>query len=183
MASTLDAEVADQVEETAVEHEVQIRFKSGSTTAVYICNPCSEEGHRPTPLHSLLPPFKEIHKLPDASQSLTKTRGEDSLKTSPAHAESDLCAAILLGCLFCRPLDCLAETFRGCAVCVCSLCPSPCGCEPVARQRLLEFTLTCDLYACPGARRFLCDCTGCDSSLPTTECLDLAMEISQMLHH
>ncbi|XP_014824710.1 PREDICTED: uncharacterized protein LOC106904760 [Poecilia mexicana] len=172
--------------ETAVEHDVQIHFKSGLTTAVYVCSPCSVEGHQPKPLHSLLPPFTEIRKLPDVSQTLTKTRVQDSLKTSSANIEpggSDLCAAILLGCLFCRPVDCLTETFRGCTVCFCSLCSSLFGCEPGALRPLLEFTRTCSPCACAGARRFLCDCAGCDVCLPVTECLDLAMEISQMLYH
>lgn len=76
-------------EATAVEHDVQIHFKSGSTTPVYICTPCSVERHQPKPLHSLLPPFTENRKLPDVSQTLTKTRVQDSLKTSSAHTEAD----------------------------------------------------------------------------------------------
>uniref|UniRef100_A0A3B5QRW2 Uncharacterized protein n=1 Tax=Xiphophorus maculatus TaxID=8083 RepID=A0A3B5QRW2_XIPMA len=91
----------------------------------------------------------------------------------------DLCAAILLGCLFCRPVDCLTETFRGCTVCFCSLCSSLFGCEPGALRPLLELTRPCGPCSC----RFLCDCAGCDVCLPATECLDLAMEISQMLYH
>uniref|UniRef100_A0A3B5LWZ2 Uncharacterized protein n=1 Tax=Xiphophorus couchianus TaxID=32473 RepID=A0A3B5LWZ2_9TELE len=91
----------------------------------------------------------------------------------------DLCAAILLGCLFCRPVDCLTETFRGCTVCFCSLCSSLFGCKPGALRPLLELTRPCGPCSC----RFLCDCAGCDVCLPATECLDLAMEISQMLYH
>ncbi|MEQ2243764.1 hypothetical protein ILYODFUR_010190 [Ilyodon furcidens] len=163
---------------TAVE---QICLKSGLSTAVYICSPRSVEGHQPKPLHSLLPPFKEINRLPDVSQSFTSTRGQDILKPSSAHTEadgSDLCAAILLDCLFCRPLDCLLETFRGCTMCVWSLCSSMFGCGSDALP-ILEFTQTWDLCSCCS----LCDCTACDICLPATECLDLAMEISQMLYH
>ncbi|XP_054881194.1 uncharacterized protein si:dkey-245f22.3 [Poeciliopsis prolifica] len=169
---------------TALKHDVQIHFKGGSATAVYICAPCSVERHQPKPLHSLLPPFTEIHKLPDVSRTQTKPRGQDSLKTSSAHTEadgSDLCAAILLGCLFCRPVDCLTETFRGCTACFCSLCSSLFGCEPGALRPLLDLTPPCG--PCAGARLLLCDCTGCDVCLPAAECLDCAMEISQMLYH
>ncbi|MEQ2267242.1 hypothetical protein XENORESO_003478 [Xenotaenia resolanae] len=149
---------------TAVE---QICLKSGLSTAVYICSPRSVEEHQPKPLHSLLPPFKEINRLPDFYLTLTVSS-----------LSRDLCAAILLDCLFCRPLDCLLETFRGCTMCAWSLCSSMFGCGSDALP-ILEFTQTWDLCACCS----LCDCTACDICLPATECLDLAMEISQMLYH
>ncbi|XP_038151988.1 uncharacterized protein si:dkey-245f22.3 [Cyprinodon tularosa] len=172
--------------ENSVENCVQLGFKGGLSTAVYVCSRCSLEGHQPKPLHTLLQPFQEIHALPDVSKSFTSTRSQDHLKTSTAHTEadgSDICAAILLGCLFCRPLDCLLETFRGCTMCLWSLCSSLCGCESVALQPLLDLTQSCNPCAFQSARCFLCDCTTCDICLPATECLDLAMEISQMLYH
>ncbi|KAF0035304.1 hypothetical protein F2P81_013062 [Scophthalmus maximus] len=95
----------------------------------------------------------------------------------------DLCAAILLACLFCHPLDCLLATVGGCSECVWSLCSYLCGCEPATLQPLLDVTHHCDLCRCLGARCFLCDCPICDICLQATECLDLAMEISQMLFH
>ncbi len=95
----------------------------------------------------------------------------------------DLCAAILLACLFCHPLDCLLATMRGCNQCVWSLCSFLCGCEPATLQPLLDVTHHCDLCGCLGVRCFLCDCPVCDICLQATECLDLAMEISQMLYH
>lgn len=91
----------------------------------------------------------------------------------------ELCAAILLACLFCRPLDCLLATVRGCNSWICSLCASACGCESSSLQPLVEVSRRCDPCGCAGPH---C-CSLCDICRQTTECLDFAMEMSQMLYH
>ncbi|XP_034387950.1 myoD family inhibitor domain-containing protein 2 [Cyclopterus lumpus] len=121
----------------------------------------------------------EARRDRDASRSLTSTRrSPQSLKVTGVHAQpggDDLCAAILLACLFCHPLDCLPAAARGCAECARWLCGFLCGCEPGTLRPLLEAA---------GRRRDLCGgpcaCPGC---LQASECLDLSMEISQMLYH
>lgn len=93
----------------------------------------------------------------------------------------DICAAILLACLFCHPLDCLLATLRGCNECFWSLCSSLCNCNPSTLQPLLDVTQYCDFCGCLGICKS--ECQVCDICLQATECLDLAMEISQMLYH
>lgn len=95
----------------------------------------------------------------------------------------DLCAAILLACLFCHPLDCLWASVRGCGHCCWSLCSSLCCCDPGSLPSVPDINRLCDLCSCLGLRCCLCDCPMCDICLQATECLDLAMEISQMLFH
>lgn len=95
----------------------------------------------------------------------------------------DLCAAILLACLFCHPLDCLWATVRGCGHCCWSLCSLQCCCNPSSLPSVPDINRLCDLCGCLGLRCCLCDCPMCDICLQATECLDLAMEISQMLYH
>ncbi|XP_035807872.1 uncharacterized protein si:dkey-245f22.3 [Amphiprion ocellaris] len=161
--------------------------KSGASRTVSIRGACSVEDNQPKPLCALLPSSVESCTALEASQSFTSTiRNQESLKTSTVHIEpdgEDLVAAILLACLFCHPLDCLLATLRGFNGCVWSLCSSLCGCEPTTMQPLLDATNHCDLCGCLGVRCFLCDCPVCDICLQATECLDLAMEISQMLYH
>ncbi|KAM9362190.1 myoD family inhibitor domain-containing protein 2 [Symphorus nematophorus] len=145
------------------------------------------EKDQPKPLCALLPSSLEACTVYEVTQSFTSiSRSQDSLKTTTVHTEpdaDDLCAAILLACLFCHPLDCLLATMRGCNQCVWSLCSYLCGCEPTTLQPLLDITHHCDLCGCLGVRCFLCDCPVCDICMQATECLDLAMEISQMLYH
>ncbi|XP_034441532.1 myoD family inhibitor domain-containing protein 2 [Hippoglossus hippoglossus] len=122
----------------------------------------------------------------EVQQAFTSMRSQESRKTASVHTEpdeEDLCAAILLACLFCHPLDCLLATVRGCSECVWSLCSYLCGCGPTTLQPLLDITHHCNLCSCLGVRCFLCDCPISDICLQATECLDLAMEISQMLYH
>ncbi|XP_054603955.1 myoD family inhibitor domain-containing protein [Nothobranchius furzeri] len=164
--------------DSPAEHDVQTNSKTGWTDAEYIHSTKSVKTDQPRPLHVLLPSSAETKRLPEASPSFAPAGGQESLTTARVHSEADgvdICAAVLLHCLFCRPLDCLLETFRGCHMCVWSLC----GCEPPTMHPLLTVTHSCDL--CGGC--FVCDCSVCDICLPVTECLDLAMEISQMLYH
>ncbi|XP_042262123.1 myoD family inhibitor domain-containing protein isoform X1 [Thunnus maccoyii] len=162
--------------------------KGKETRAVSICGPCSVKKDQPQPLCALLPPSMEACTVYEVSQSFTSiSRSQERLKTTTVRSEpthgDDLCASILLACLFCHPLDCLLATVRGCNACVWSLCSSLCGCESNALQPLLDVTHHCDFCRCLGVRCCLCDCPICDICLQATECLDLAMEISQMLYH
>ncbi|XP_044024218.1 uncharacterized protein si:dkey-245f22.3 [Siniperca chuatsi] len=173
--------------EASVETNFHNNPKGGVTRAVSMCSPCSVEKDQPKPLCALLPSSKETRTVYEVSQSFTSISGsQESPKTTTVHAEpdgDDLCAAILLACLFCHPLDCFLAMMRGCNECVWSLCSSLCGCEPTTLQPLLDVTHHCDLCGCLGVRCFLCDCPVCDICLQATECLDLAMEVSQMLYH
>lgn len=107
-------------------------------------------------------------------------------KTNPMFSHLsfwDLCAAILLACLFCHPLDCLWATIRGCGHCCWSLCSFQCCCDPSSLPSVPDINRLCDLCGCLGLRCCMCDCPMCDICLQATECLELAMEISQMLYH
>ncbi|KAK2914670.1 hypothetical protein Q8A73_005264 [Channa argus] len=160
--------------------------KRGVTRTVSICSPSSVAEEQPKPLCTLLPSSMETCAVYGGSHSFTSISRSQSLQTTKVNTEpdgEDLCAAILLACLFCHPLDCLLATMRACNECVWSLCSSLCGCESTALQPLVDITHHCDLCRCLGVRCFLSDCPICDICLQATECLDLAMEISQMLYH
>ncbi|XP_029288614.1 uncharacterized protein LOC115008882 [Cottoperca gobio] len=169
---------------TDVSVNVFPKVKGAKTRAVSICSSVEQ----PKPLCALLPSSMEACTVYEVRQSFTSiSRSQESLKTpTTVHTEPDddnLCAAILLSCLFCHPLDCLLAVMRGCNACLWSLCSSLCGCEPSTLQPLLDVTHSCDLCGCLCVRCFLCDCAAYDICLQATECLDLAMEISQMLYH
>ncbi|XP_058487192.1 uncharacterized protein si:dkey-245f22.3 [Solea solea] len=158
----------------------------GVSRSVSISSPSYVEKVQPQPQCALLPLNTESHIIYEVNQSFTsKGKSQIGLKSTSVHTEAgeDLCAAILLACLFCHPLDCLLATMRGCNDCVWSLCSYLCGCKPASLQPLLDATHYCDLCSCVGIRCLLCDCTLCDICIQATECLDLAMEISQMLFH
>ncbi|XP_071349323.1 uncharacterized protein [Trachinotus anak] len=170
---------ATKTADVPVESNWQNNPKGGVTRAVSICGPGYVDKDQPKPQRALLPPSMEANTVYEVSQSFTSmSRSQENLKTS-----EDLCAEILLACLFCHPLDCLLATMRGCSECVWSLCLSLCGCEPTTLQPLLDVIHHCDRCDCLGVRSCLCDCPVCDICLQATECLDLAMEISQMLYH
>ncbi|KAI4826690.1 hypothetical protein KUCAC02_030124 [Chaenocephalus aceratus] len=159
--------------------------KGGESVDVF---PCSSV-EPPQPLCAARPSSMEACTVQEMSQTFTSiSRSQDSLKTTTTvHTEpgaDDLCAAFLLSCLFCHPLDCFLAVMRGCNGCIWSLCSCLCGCEPSTLQPLLGVTRSGDLCEClGGVRCFLCDCPAYDICLQATECLDLAMEISQMLYH
>nr|XP_057912624.1 myoD family inhibitor domain-containing protein 2 [Doryrhamphus excisus] len=121
----------------------------------------------------------------DVSQSLTSEKSQGQMRTNTSTMkpldEDDLCAAILLACLFCRPLDCLLATVSGCNQCVWSLFSTLFCCESTTLQPLLDIARYCG--SCQDLCCSHCDCSICDLCLQATECLDLAMEISQMLYH
>ncbi|XP_061689323.1 myoD family inhibitor domain-containing protein 2 isoform X2 [Syngnathoides biaculeatus] len=116
-------------------------------------------------------------------ESITSAKKSQELNTNTfiiPPGEDDLCTPILLGCLFCHPLDCLLATVRGCSKCLCS---SLFCCEPATTQSLLNITQHCNVCRCQELCDSQCDCSICGLCLQATECLDLAMEISQMLYH
>ncbi|KAK9529491.1 hypothetical protein VZT92_013579 [Zoarces viviparus] len=158
----------------------------GGVTRASICSPSSVAQDQPKPLCALLPSSMEACTVYGLSQSFASIRSQESHKVTTVHTEpdgDDLCAAILMACLFCHPLDCLLAMMRSCNECVWSLCSFLCGCEPSTLRPLLDATHHCDLCDCLGVRRLLCDCSTCDICLQASECLDLCMEISQMLYH
>ncbi|XP_069368275.1 uncharacterized protein [Paralichthys olivaceus] len=171
--------------ENPVDSNLHDKPKGGLSREVPICSPSFVEKEQPKPLCALLPPSVEGCSVYE-DHVFTSMRSQEHLKTTNVHTvpeEEDLCAAILLACLFCHPLDCLLATVRGCSECVWSLCSYLCGCGPATLQPLLDVTHHCDLCSCLGVRCFLCECPISEICLQATECLDLSMEISQMLYH
>ncbi|XP_029947705.1 uncharacterized protein LOC115388627 [Salarias fasciatus] len=158
-------------------YNLQTNSESERQTAASVCSHSVVEKDEPGRLRALLQPPAETGCVLEVSQ--------ESLKTSPVHTEprgDDLCAAVLLACLFCRPLDCLLATMRGCGGCAWWLCQSLFGCEASALRPVLDAARHCDVCGCLSLPCFTCDCPVCDICLQATECLDLAMEISQMLY-
>nr|XP_055040782.1 myoD family inhibitor domain-containing protein isoform X1 [Misgurnus anguillicaudatus] len=132
---------------------------------------------------------KTTHRHRGFSQSSVSTsKTQQSLK---AHAE-DLCASFLLACLFCKFWDCVLAVGDGCQYCVASLCSSICNkaccCNPSALETFMDFCPCCgcteymEACGCSCADTAL-DCSICDLCLQTTECLELGMELSQLLFH
>lgn len=104
----------------------------------------------------------------------------------------DLCASFLLACLFCKFWDCVLTVGDGCQYCVASICSSICSkaccCDPSAVDVFVDFCPCCscaeymEVCGCScGESAF--DCSICDLCLQTTECLELGMELSQLLFH
>lgn len=104
----------------------------------------------------------------------------------------DLCASFLLACLFCKFWDCLLAVGDGCQYCVTSICTSFCShvccCDPSSLEDFIDFCPCCscsefvEACGCSCAEN-ACDCSICDLCLQTTECLELGMELSQLLFH
>ncbi|CAL8380016.1 unnamed protein product [Boreogadus saida] len=83
---------------------------------------------------------------------------------------------------FCNPLGCLFATVTGCHASTLSRCSYLCGCQPNTLEPLLNMADCCSclvVNCCCSS-----DCNGCSVCLPAaTECIDLAMEFSQMVFH
>ncbi|XP_072884001.1 myoD family inhibitor domain-containing protein 2-like, partial [Hemitrygon akajei] len=90
------------------------------------------------------------------------------LSTSPGE---DLCVSLLLSCLFCRPGD-------GCAL-LPALCPSPAPCRGCGPPELGATTGGQALRGC----RALWDCSLLEPCQQSAECLELALEISELCYH
>ncbi|CAL8355806.1 unnamed protein product [Gadus morhua 'NCC'] len=83
---------------------------------------------------------------------------------------------------FCNPLGCLFATLTGRHASTLSRCSYLCGCQPSTLEPQLNTADCCSCLVvhccCPS------DCNGCSVCLPAaTECIDLAMEFSQMVFH
>ncbi|TRY66553.1 hypothetical protein DNTS_015929 [Danionella cerebrum] len=137
--------------------------------------------------------YKTTQSHRKISHSSTSTiRSALSMK-APAE---DLCASVLLACLFCRVWDCVLVLADGCQFCMTSLCSCLCSgmccCEPSPWSCLEDVLLVCSGCSCHecveacgcswGAESAL-DCSFCDLCLQTSECLELGMELSQLLFH
>ncbi|XP_067837257.1 myoD family inhibitor-like isoform X2 [Heptranchias perlo] len=130
-----------------------------------------------------LPPPPPVCKSPGARPEKMRLSSTPSVCTGgsyksaasqiPAAASDDVCATLLLSCLFCQFSDC------------CQLLPALC----------LDWLCCCLCLPCQawGAhqRDRVCDCRcGCqadysvfDACQQTSECLDLALEISELCYH
>ncbi|KAM3621225.1 uncharacterized protein V6R79_008211 [Siganus canaliculatus] len=175
--------------QTGAEESVKMELHGNQTGG--LTRPASKSGPKlvekdePRPLCALLSSSTEVCADYEAIQSFAPVdTSQKNLQTNTANTEpngEDLCAVVLLACLFCHPLDCLLATTSGCNKFLWWLSSSLCGCETTTLQPLLD--LTHSLCSRFGVRCLLCDCPFCDICLQATECLDLAMEISQMLYH
>ncbi|XP_016145825.1 uncharacterized protein [Sinocyclocheilus grahami] len=132
--------------------------------------------------------YKATHRHRKISRSSTSTLSRLSLK-APVE---DLCASFLLACLFCKFWDCVLAVGDGCQYCVASICSSFCSnaccCDPSSLEDCIDFCPCCSctefMEACGcscGENTF--DCSICDICQQTTECLELGMELSQLLFH
>ncbi|KAL0978620.1 hypothetical protein UPYG_G00172960 [Umbra pygmaea] len=143
--------------------------------------------HQPQPISPQLSPYQSrlestsIHRSKAFTAQINQGDGDD------------LCASILLACLFCQPWDCLLATGEGCDACTWSLCSSLCSkiccCEPDFLDSLQYITDHCGCCGCLDTHCSLCGapgmecCVVCDVCIETRACLDLGMEISQILFH
>ncbi|KAJ8393489.1 hypothetical protein AAFF_G00059620 [Aldrovandia affinis] len=166
--------------------------------ALPICTPPTASAGRPGSVSPQSP--KGNGQAPAGKKRLpsTSTNSQHSLKTTAAQiqqvAGDDLCATIVLACLFCQLWDCLLAMGEGCHLCVSSFCSSLCSlvccCDPSVLDPLLAGPQLCcgsclepvcsTCGSCGGAT---CDCSVCDLCLQATECLELGMEVSQLLFH
>ncbi|XP_026117040.1 uncharacterized protein LOC113095917 [Carassius auratus] len=140
------------------------------------------------PKKSHITDYKATHRHRKISQSSSSTSSHLSLK-APVE---DLCASFLLACLFCKFWDCVLAVGDGCQYSVASICSSFCSnaccCDPSSLEDYIDLCSCCScaeyMEACGctcGENTF--DCSICDLCLQTTECLELGMELSQLLFH
>ncbi|XP_051528867.1 myoD family inhibitor domain-containing protein 2 [Myxocyprinus asiaticus] len=139
--------------------------------------------------HSTAYNARSTHRHRKISRSSTSiSRSQQSLN-APAE---DLCATLLLACLFCKFWDCMLAVGDGCQYCMASICSSLCSkaccCDPSSLEDFMEFCPCCSctdyVEACGcSCGRGAFDCSICDLCLQTTECLELGMELSQLMFH
>ncbi|KAL4622583.1 hypothetical protein GN956_G19746 [Arapaima gigas] len=163
--------------------------KEASSRALPICTPPSTSTNQPHLLSMHSPSCSrlcEVEKKHVASGSSSNSQHSPKTSTSQIQraAGDDLCASILLACLFCQLCDCFLTIAEGCQLCLSSLCSSFCCCS----ASLLDVTPHCTCRACLEPQSCFCggslfDCSIMDLCFHTTECLELGMEISQLLFH
>ncbi|XP_068104822.1 myoD family inhibitor domain-containing protein 2-like isoform X1 [Hyperolius riggenbachi] len=139
-----------------------------------------EEGKGETvtqpPLQQILRGPQPSHKKPKTSHRLSKNKNkQQSPRLSASHIEaaagdvSDLTASLLLACLFCHFSDCLVLMPGTCFSSLRCLCAFSCLPD------------LCDLCCCsPSCCNAAIDCQFLDVCHHTAECLELAMEISEL---
>ncbi|XP_036415669.1 uncharacterized protein si:dkey-245f22.3 [Colossoma macropomum] len=125
---------------------------------------------------------------PHHNTTSTASKSEHGLKTAKAnHQESagdDLCASLVLACLFCRGEECVSAAADVLQQCVSFLCAKLCCCDPASLEPVLEVFPSCDPAGCLDPHCCLCgECSVCELCLHATECLELGMEVSQLLFH
>lgn len=173
---------------------VEVNQTCGVTRAEPVCSSTSVVPDKTAPHPGArLPSPTKVCKSQEVSQSLQTISRKAESRPLPTRSQTakvgtfncnfvssfrELCAAILPACLFCQPLDCLLASSRGCNSCIWSLCTSVCGSKSSSLQPLVGITHHCDLCGPP-----CCLCSFCDICPQASECLDFAMEISQMLYH
>ncbi|KAM5146407.1 uncharacterized protein ACMZJ9_013621 [Mantella aurantiaca] len=129
------------------------------------------------PLQQTLRGSQPSCKKPKSPRRTSKRSSLQSPRLSASHIEqaagdvSDISASLLLACLFCHFTDCL------------HLIPGTC-CSSL--RCLCSFSCLPDLYdicCCPTSCCNGLDCEFLDLCHQTTECLELAMEISELCYH
>ncbi|XP_029467367.1 myoD family inhibitor domain-containing protein 2-like isoform X1 [Rhinatrema bivittatum] len=99
-------------------------------------------------------------------------------------ASDDLCATALLACLFCRFYDCLLLTPGACSLCsraLCSHCCRLCPLPPACCSALPDTLPSLGEASCGGCCSGM-DYTFLEACYQTTECLELALEISELCY-
>ncbi|XP_069799930.1 myoD family inhibitor-like isoform X2 [Dendropsophus ebraccatus] len=126
------------------------------------------------------PPHQQILRSPDVTCKKPKSSRRSSLQgpiLSASHIEeaagdvSDLTASLLLACLFCHFSDCLVLIPGTCSSGVRCLCSYSC------LPDLNDLCCCCSSSCCTNM-----DCEFLDLCQHTAECLELAMEISEMCY-
>ncbi|XP_063287863.1 myoD family inhibitor domain-containing protein 2-like isoform X1 [Pelobates fuscus] len=144
-----------------------------------------EEDHGQTQTQ---PPIQQLRRGPEPN--VTKNKGRKSTKgnsierskLSAKHIEeaagdvSDLAASLLLACLFCHFSDCLL-LLPG----TCSLGLRCLGSSSLPNDCLPSFPELCCCCCCSSCDNI--DCGFLDVCQHTAECLELAMEVSELCYH
>ncbi|XP_039631929.1 uncharacterized protein LOC120543119 isoform X1 [Polypterus senegalus] len=134
-------------------------------------------GHEKKRLHSTSTQ-KSQHSLKSTASQIQQVAGNAS---SSRHL-SETCASALLACLSCHILECLLLLPDGCYLCTKCLC-SHCCCSHCSFLGQVGSCALCHMY------HELCGCAlpsnflPCEACLHALDCLDLAMELSQLCYH
>ncbi|XP_039544932.1 myoD family inhibitor domain-containing protein 2 isoform X1 [Pimephales promelas] len=99
------------------------------------------------------------------------TAGSSSSSLSDSQERGELCAGIVLNCLFCRFYDLFLMLPETCERAAISICPTYMLFSPPAEPAHTNWNCSCDF-----------DCGLRDICHETGECLELAMEISEVCY-
>ncbi|XP_069503570.1 myoD family inhibitor-like isoform X3 [Ambystoma mexicanum] len=153
-----------------------------------VCQPPRPTGSR------ILPPKVRIGSTSSVCTKSSK-KSQSSYKSAACQiqevAGDDVCATLLLTCLFCQFYDCLLLVPSACGLCAHTICASFCACfcEPLPTEccegcsEALPEVLNgfCDNMHCSCCVD--CDCSIMEACQQTSECLELALEISELCYH